>query len=66
MSTIKENYQRAMWREINNMSYQMTHLEVAYKLIDQYKWIDVQPDFLLGAIAPDAVHFHEAYSFGTI
>ena len=36
------------------MSYQMTHLEVAYQLLDEYKWIDVQSDFLLGAIAPGA------------
>ena len=40
------------------MSYQMTHLEVAYRLLDKYKWIKVKPDFLLGAIAPDAVHFY--------
>lgn len=44
------------------MSYQMTHLEVAYKLLDKYKWVDVPPDFLLGAIAPDAVQFHEGYT----
>ena len=43
------------------MSYQMTHLEVAYRLMDKYKWIEARPDFLLGAIAPDAVHFHEEY-----
>lgn len=43
------------------MSYQMTHLEVAYRLLDQYEWIKTEPDFLLGAIAPDAVHFHEKY-----
>ena len=43
------------------MSYQMTHLEIAYRLLDKYKWIKVRPDFLLGAIAPDAVHFHEEY-----
>lgn len=45
------------------MSYQMTHLEVAYRLLNKYKWIEVQPDFLLGSIAPDAVHFHEEYHF---
>ena len=45
------------------MSYQMTHLEVAYKLLDKYQWINAQPDFLLGAIAPDAVHFHEEYTY---
>lgn len=43
------------------MSYQMTHLEVAYRLLDKYKWIEARPDFLLGSIAPDAVHFYEEY-----
>lgn len=43
------------------MSYQMTHLEVAYRLLEQYRWIKTGPDFLLGAIAPDAVHFHVKY-----
>ena len=45
------------------MSYQMTHLEIAYGLSVKYKWIEKRPDFLLGAIAPDAVHFHEEYSY---
>lgn len=43
------------------MSYQMIHLEVAYRLLNKYRWIEVRPDFLLGAIAPDAVHFHKEY-----
>ena len=43
------------------MSYQMTHLEVAYRLFDKYIWIEDGAEFLLGAIAPDAVHFHEEY-----
>ncbi|MBQ8597445.1 MAG: hypothetical protein IJ409_06625, partial [Lachnospiraceae bacterium] len=43
------------------MSYQMIHLEVAYRLLDKYKWINAPGDFLLGAIAPDAVHFHDKY-----
>lgn len=43
------------------MSYQMIHLEVAYRLLDQYKWVEKPEDFLLGAIAPDSVHFHEEY-----
>lgn len=45
------------------MSYQMTHLEIAYRLLEKYNWIEERPDFLLGAIAPDAVHFHEEYSY---
>lgn len=43
------------------MSYQMIHLEIAYRLLEQYKWINCPGDFLLGAIAPDAVHFMDEY-----
>lgn len=45
------------------MSYAMTHLAVAYRLLDRYKWVNARSDFLLGAIAPDAVHFHEGYYY---
>lgn len=44
------------------MSYAMVHLEVAYRLLDKYEWVSKYGDFLLGAVAPDAVHFHENYS----
>ena len=43
------------------MAYQMIHLEVAYRLLEKYDWITKQGDFLMGAIAPDAVHFHDIY-----
>lgn len=43
------------------MSYQMIHLEVAYRLLEHYQWINSPGNFLLGAIAPDAVHFHKEY-----
>lgn len=43
------------------MSYQMIHLEIAYRLLDKYKRIERPGDFLLGSIAPDAVHFHNPY-----
>lgn len=43
------------------MAYQMIHLEVAYRLLEKYDWITKQGDFLMGAIAPDAVHFHDTY-----
>ena len=43
------------------MAYQMIHLEIAYRLLEKYDWITNQADFLMGAIAPDAVHFHEKY-----
>ncbi len=43
------------------MSYQMVHLEIAYRLLEHYEWLHNCGDFLLGAIAPDAVHFHKEY-----
>ncbi len=44
------------------MAYAMIHLEVAYRLLNSYKWINNKGDFMLGALAPDAVHFHKDYT----
>ena len=41
------------------MAYSMIHLEVAYRLLNKWDWIKNPGDFLVGAIAPDAVHFCE-------
>ena len=43
------------------MAYSMVHLEVAYRLLNNWNWIKAPGDFLVGAIAPDAVHFCENY-----
>lgn len=43
------------------MPYPMIHLEVAYRLSDRYDWLEKKADFLLGSVAPDAVHFNENY-----
>lgn len=43
------------------MSYQMIHLEIAYRLLDKCIEAERRGDFLMGAIAPDAVHFHKKY-----
>lgn len=43
------------------MPYPMIHLEVAYQLSGQFDWIEKKGDFLLGSVAPDAVHFHQKY-----
>lgn len=43
------------------MSYQMIHLEIAYRLLDKCIEVERRGDFLMGAIAPDAVHFHKKY-----
>lgn len=45
------------------MSYPMVHLKIAYELLTRYdgEYISRPGDFLLGCVAPDAVHFHEKY-----
>lgn len=45
------------------MSYPMVHLKVAYGLLARHGggWIERPGDFLLGSVAPDAVHFHDRY-----
>lgn len=43
------------------MSFPMTHMQVAYKLRCPLVWIERTGDFILGSIAPDAVHFREQY-----
>ena len=43
------------------MAYSMIHLEVAYWLLNKWDWIKNPGDFLVGAVAPDAVHFCENY-----
>lgn len=45
------------------MSYPMVHLKIAYELFMRHGsgYIERPGDFLLGSIAPDAVHFHDIY-----
>lgn len=45
------------------MSYPMVHLKIAYGLLARFSdgYIERLGDFLLGSVAPDAVHFHETY-----
>lgn len=45
------------------MSYPMVHLKVAYGLLARYDGgrVERPGDFLLGAVAPDAVHFRDNY-----
>lgn len=46
------------------MAYSMIHFEVAYRLLEKYEWITKKGDFMVGAVAPDAVHFHDNYVVG--
>ncbi|WP_273321072.1 zinc dependent phospholipase C family protein [Vallitalea guaymasensis] len=43
------------------MPFAMTHLYIAYNIIQQTPQIKKPNDFLLGAIAPDSVHFRNNY-----
>ncbi len=45
------------------MAYSMVHLEIAYRLLDKFDWVTNRGEFLLGALAPDAVHFQENYHY---
>lgn len=44
------------------MSYQMIHMEVAYRLLGIFGWIENPSDYILGSIAPDSIHFNPQYS----
>lgn len=40
------------------MAYQMIHMEVAYRLLEQIPQIENAAEFVLGSVAPDSVHMH--------
>lgn len=42
----------------------MTHMQIACRLLDGFSWIIRPEDFVLGSIAPDAVHFCDSYQVG--
>lgn len=43
------------------MSGQITHMEIAYKLIDRLGIDEGKEEFILGSVAPDSVHFDDDY-----
>ncbi len=43
------------------MSFQMTHMQIAYNLLDIYGITKGQDEFILGSVAPDAVHFRQNF-----
>ncbi len=43
------------------MSFQMTHMEVAYNLINHLKIKEGREEFILGSVAPDSVHFRDPF-----
>ncbi len=44
------------------MPFAMTHLYIAYKILSSTPQIKKPCDFILGALAPDSVHFRENYN----
>lgn len=46
------------------MSFQMTHLEIAYRVAKKLGITEGLPEFILGSVAPDCVHFREDYEIG--
>ncbi|MCR5108327.1 MAG: hypothetical protein K6B28_09205 [Lachnospiraceae bacterium] len=45
----------------DKMSFQMTHMQIAYNLIDKLLINEGKEEFILGSVAPDSVHFRENY-----
>lgn len=43
------------------MAYQMIHMEVAYRLLEQIPQIENAAEFVLGSVAPDSVHMNQAF-----
>ncbi len=43
------------------MAGQITHMEVAYKLIDRLGIDEGKAEYILGSVAPDSVHFDDDY-----
>lgn len=43
------------------MSYQMIHMEVAYRLLGRLTGIENAAEFILGSVAPDSVHMASDY-----
>ena len=43
------------------MSFQMIHMEIAYRLLEHLPQIKSDAEFILGAVAPDSVHMKANY-----
>ena len=46
------------------MAYQMIHMEVAYRLLEQIPQIENAAEFVLGSVAPDSVHMNPTFDNG--
>lgn len=46
------------------MSFQMIHMEIAYRLLKRMPQIKNSAEFILGSVAPDSVHMNSNYEVG--
>ena len=44
------------------MSFQMIHMEVAYRVMKRFGISEGMPEFILGSVLPDSVHMRDDYS----
>lgn len=44
------------------MAFQMIHMEIAYRLLEYIPQTEYAAEFILGSVAPDAVHMNEHYA----
>ena len=44
------------------MSFQMIHMEIAYRLLSRLPQIENAAEFILGSVAPDSVHMNADYT----
>ncbi len=47
------------------MSFQMIHMEIAYRLLASFPQIGHPAEFILGSVAPDAVHMNPHFDVNT-
>ncbi|MDE5866821.1 MAG: hypothetical protein K2H31_09515 [Lachnospiraceae bacterium] len=46
------------------MAFQMIHMEIAYRLLEQISQIENAAEFILGSVAPDSVHMNPHFEIG--
>lgn len=46
------------------MAFQMIHMEIAYRLLEQIPQIENAAEFILGSVAPDSVHMNPQFEIG--
>lgn len=50
-----DNSKKRVEESVETMSFQMTHLEIAYRLADRLEITEGKEEFILGSVTPDAI-----------